>query len=661
MSNPVSSVFIIGGPTPQSGPIGKDTPKVVQTVPTAIPHAATKSTVDEAAVVRVEEVDIPNLVHVSVCDDHLKDCVESKAPPLLRYARKCTPAFRKQHKISGDRVTHPPNALESTEPIMTLSDYNIVPTKPLDDGDGLGIGGYAQYPQCPDPSKDVRGRAGLVDNGVSENSSALMPKQQSGVSDSDLIHTTRRTLYHAEVEQGARSDNEGIDMEQVGQDEITKFLQEKRRLAERLGGEGEDMSREDMSIRPPPEPPPRRVGIRLQPTTSSARASYYITDGGEYSMQTCDDDLEVTHRRSEPETVVMAQGADDLFMVPTRIQLTPPSIPVLHRRRWKNVGKLRRKRSRARKRKKRKEYMLKKDNVGTVWLRGVPEEPRLSFQYRVRPVGSNTYVTIGAVLAFVNVRTLRQKRKVGYSGTFKTKATKNNWKIPALISLMRQKGIYMIGLSETRRPSGMKEVGNGYLLITSQNGKYSWLGGTGFLLSPSAALAFKAAGCRTWTPPMDSVVSGRYLEIGLAAATKKEGIITFASVYAPTAQSTLEVRHAFWSVIEDRMMTGDFNNRHQNQGGHHRRRRPTRRIYVAMGDWNAQVGRKTVGDPHNGVLGLHNFERRNANGSMMLETMMRCGMRIANTYFQHDYNHTGTWTNPSSKVKRVIDHAVVRA
>ena len=612
MSNPVSSVFIIGGPTLQSGPIGKDTPKVVQTVPTTIPHAATESTVDEAAVVRVEEVDI----------------------------------------------------LKSTEPIMTLSDYNIVPTKPLDDGDGLGIGGYAQYPQCPDPSKDVRGRAGLVDDCVSEKSSALMPRQQSRGSGSDLIHTTTLTMYRAEVEQGAKSNNDiGIDMDQIGQDEITQLLQEKRRLVENLGGDGEDVPREGTSIRPSPEPPPRGSRIRLQPITSSAGSKYYITDGDEYSIQECDDDLEVMSRRSKPDKIVLAQGADDLQEVPTRVELLPNTTTTRRRRRrrWSDRNALKKSRVRTRERKNRSETFRKKDKDGTVWLQGTPGEPRLSLQYRVKPSGSRRYVTTGVILAFVNVRTLRQKRKPGYSGSFNTKSTKNNWKIPALIHLMTKKGIYMMALSETRRTSGVKDVGNGFTLVTSQNEKYSWLGGTGFLLSPSAAEAFRAAGSRTWTPPTGSVVSGRYLEIGLAAATKKEGILTFGSVYAPTMQSSLEVRRAFWSMIEDRIMNGGLSDDNSDSSRHQGRRRPVRRIYMAMGDWNARVGRRTDGDPYNGVLGPHNFSNRNANGSMMLETMVRCNMRIANTFYSHDKSHTATWTHSATGVQRVIDHLVVRA
>lgn len=312
------------------------------------------------------------------------------------------------------------------------------------------------------------------------------------------------------------------------------------------------------------------------------------------------------------------------------------------------------------------------DIDNTVWLTGKQEDSRLSLQYRVKR--GLKYVTLGATLAFANVRTLRQNRKVGYSGSLNTKATKKNWKVPMLKHLMKRKGIYLMALQETRRTSGMKDVGDGYLLVTSQNQKYSWLGGTGFLLSPAAAEAFKATDCQTWTPSTGSAVSGRYLEIGLASAVKKEGIMTFASVYAPTAQSTMEVRTAFWDMIEGRISgrekatkptkpaNTDREQNDQRQQRPARPKRPSRRVYIAMGDWNARVGKRENlgGDPHGDVIGPHNYKSRNANGSMMLDSMARCGMKIANTYFQHDHRHTGTWKHASTGRRHVIDHVVTR-
>ena len=320
--------------------------------------------------------------------------------------------------------------------------------------------------------------------------------------------------------------------------------------------------------------------------------------------------------------------------------------------------KLQRKRASARSRRRVRPdipTISKKDNV---WLTGELGEPRLSLQYRVKPEGLQRHVTTGATVAFANVRTLRQSRKMGYSGhlTKTHKSTKNNWKIPLLIHKMKEKGIYLMALQETRRTSGVKEVGNGYLLVTSQNEKYSWLGGTGFLLSPAAAEAFKATNCRTWTPPSGDITSGRYLEIGLASAVKKEGIITFASVYAPTAQSSLEVRQAFWTMVEGRMNL-DVRN------GSETTRRTRRNPYFAMGDWNARVGKRRRGkaDAFNDIIGPHNFPERNSNGSMMLESLVKCRMKVANTFFEHDNRHTATWTHAPTGKERVIDHVVTHA
>ena len=83
--------------------------------------------------------------------------------------------------------------------------------------------------------------------------------------------------------------------------------------------------------------------------------------------------------------------------------------------------------------------------------------------------GLRRHVTIGATVAFVNVRTLRQSRQVGYSGslTKKHKQTKNNWKIPMLCQMMKEKGIYLLALQETRRTSGVKDAGNGQARMRS--------------------------------------------------------------------------------------------------------------------------------------------------------------------------------------------------
>ena len=97
---------------------------------------------DENATVRVSDLDTPNLVHVCVRSGHLKN--------------------------SDSLLTHSPNASELSSPTMRVANIMKVPTKPLEDGDGLEVEGrYAQYLQCPEPSDSVRGRGrSLVDNQV---------------------------------------------------------------------------------------------------------------------------------------------------------------------------------------------------------------------------------------------------------------------------------------------------------------------------------------------------------------------------------------------------------------------------------------------------------------------------------------------------------------
>ena len=78
------------------------------------------------------------------------------------------------------------------------------------------------------------------------------------------------------------------------------------------------------------------------------------------------------------------------------------------------------------------------------------------------------------------------------------------------MSMMRVEGIYALGLSETRRRSGIYHVGGGFTLIISQNEKFPFLGGTGFLLSPAATEAFRDCGSKLWYP---GISSGRHLDI----------------------------------------------------------------------------------------------------------------------------------------------------
>ena len=340
------------------------------------------------------------------------------------------------------------------------------------------------------------------------------------------------------------------------------------------------------------------------------------------------------------------------------------------RRLWRNRSKLKEKRQKAKTRRKSRgvDRMTKikpkcrRNGTPVLSLSGSEGESRMSFTHRIKVEGVRGHVLTEMKMVYVNVRTMRESRKVGKTGKLLRRGTKNNWKIPSLKRMMQKHGIYITALSETRRSTMELDVGEGYVLLTSQNIKVPWRGGVGLLLSPSAVEAWRAAGSTTWYPKVDSGASGRYLEITLATAVKSEGTFTVASLYGPTMQTALEHRESFFGVLRDRVLAPrSFRGTTVERDGRPNRRLPSRQFLIMMGDMNARVGKLTREDEGNTkVLGAHNMSPVNSNGSLLLEMATACKMSVANTFFKHKQCHTTTWMNAATRIPRVIDHALVR-
>ena len=173
-----------------------------------------------------------------------------------------------------------------------------------------------------------------------------------------------------------------------------------------------------------------------------------------------------------------------------------PGKPKHRRRFWRNRLKLKTIRNKARRRKR-----LRKTDVTMTLMRtrrssdkvlkltGQRSEPRMSFTHRLKIDGVSGRVVTQMKIVYANVRTLRERRKRGMSGDMNNSSTKNNWRIPALVRMMQKHGIFLAVLSETRRATKEVDVGQGYVLLTSQNAKVPWMGGVGILLSPADAEA----------------------------------------------------------------------------------------------------------------------------------------------------------------------------
>lgn len=103
-------------------------------------------------------------------------------------------------------------------------------------------------------------------------------------------------------------------------------------------------------------------------------------------------------------------------------------------------------------------------------ITGAKDESRMSFNHRIKVEGVKGHVVTEMQKVYVNVWTLRETRHHGLRrGGFKNNSTKNNWIIPSIVRMIRTHGIYIAALSETRRATKETDVGDGYVLLTSQN------------------------------------------------------------------------------------------------------------------------------------------------------------------------------------------------
>ena len=73
---------------------------------------------------------------------------------------------------------------------------------------------------------------------------------------------------------------------------------------------------------------------------------------------------------------------------------------------------------------------------------------------------------------------------------------------------------------------------------------------------------------------------------------------------------------------------------------------------VVMGDFNAKVGKKQVGEQ---AIGNYGIDSRNARGEMLVEFAERNRLRIMNTFFRKRSNRKWTWKSPNGETRNEID------
>ena len=87
---------------------------------------------------------------------------------------------------------------------------------------------------------------------------------------------------------------------------------------------------------------------------------------------------------------------------------------------------------------------------------------------------------------------------------------------------------------------------------------------------------------------------------------------------------------------------------------------PKHVILVLMGDWNAKVGERQVGEE--GVMGKEALKCvRKANGERFVDFCATNSFVITTTSFPHKDIHKYTWTSPDGRTRNQIDHVAVNS
>ena len=233
----------------------------------------------------------------------------------------------------------------------------------------------------------------------------------------------------------------------------------------------------------------------------------------------------------------------------------------------------------------------------------------------------------------LNICSLRNAVAVQTDGTLYVKGFDE---LEFLKCRMTEHGPYALCLQELRWPgSGHLNVGNDFVMVYQGSPQDGSKGGCGILLSPPAAKAWMQNG--SWAV---GCPSGRILRVSLKLGGS-EGRWHLFSTYGPTMQCPDDEKQSFWTNLSVQWQ-----------------KIPQREIAFLLGDMNARVGctQPNVAPPVDPrVLGPFGFPARNSNGDLLLNFCNHNGLKLLNTWFQHDPAHLCTWCHRRWGTDGMID------
>ena len=200
-------------------------------------------------------------------------------------------------------------------------------------------------------------------------------------------------------------------------------------------------------------------------------------------------------------------------------------------------------------------------------------------------------------------------------------------RLPVLSRELRRLNVEIAALSEVRRLCDGE--------ISSEGYTYFWSGSTQGLHHRGVAVAVSsrlASSVHSVTP-----IDERILLVRLKHTV---GYISLIAVYAPTEQSQLDVKEAFYAKLNSTV-----------------EQCPRSDTLLVLGDFNAVTG--NCRDGYEPCLGPFGSGIRNVNSSMFLDFAKSRKLRIAGSWFQRRDLHRWTWYSNANNAKKELDHVLI--
>lgn len=221
-----------------------------------------------------------------------------------------------------------------------------------------------------------------------------------------------------------------------------------------------------------------------------------------------------------------------------------------------------------------------------------------------------------------NRKTWKNEMQYLYISCLNVRTLLQDSRITELSCAIKETKWDVIGLCETRRDMEKIEEYNDFILYHSpgSNGR----NGVGFFIKK--ALKTNIVSFQSFSD-----------RVAMMEIRTSENIHwSFLQIYAPTETYTIEAVNSFYHTVDQALQSVKTKN------------------IILMGDFNAQIGERQIGEEH--ALGKYSTGKRNRNGQKLMDFILEKNFTVSNSLFKRKNNKKWTWTSPNGLHKNEIDY-----